>query len=57
MKFSANMRTVANVRGELVVVARSGEVMVMDDHGRERERHKVPYGAPDRARGQCRARR
>ncbi|MBU1775985.1 MAG: DNA-directed RNA polymerase subunit beta', partial [Gammaproteobacteria bacterium] len=32
-------------RGELVVVARSGEVMVTDDHGRERERHKVPYGA------------
>ena len=45
VKFTANMRTVTNVRGELVVVARSGEVMVMDDHGRERERHKVPYGA------------
>ncbi|MGA8148789.1 MAG: DNA-directed RNA polymerase subunit beta' [Gallionellaceae bacterium] len=45
MKYSANMRTVSNVRGELVVVARSGEVMVTDDHGRERERHKVPYGA------------
>ena len=45
MKYSANMRTVSNVRGELVVIARSGEVMVTDDHGRERERHKVPYGA------------
>ncbi|HMC13634.1 MAG TPA: DNA-directed RNA polymerase subunit beta', partial [Gallionellaceae bacterium] len=45
VKFSANMRTVTNVRGELVVVARSGEVIVADDHGRERERHKVPYGA------------
>ncbi len=45
VKYSANMRTVSNVRGELVVVARSGEVMVTDDHGRERERHKVPYGA------------
>jgi len=45
VKFSANMRTVTNVRGELVVVARSGEVIVTDDHGRERERHKVPYGA------------
>ena len=45
IKYSANMRTVSNVRGGLVVVARSGEVMVTDDHGRERERHKVPYGA------------
>ncbi len=52
MKYSANMRTVSNVRGGLVVVARSGEVLVTDDHGRERERHKVPYGADaDRARG------
>jgi len=45
MKYSANMRTVTNERGELVVVARSGELTVTDDHGRERERHKVPYGA------------
>jgi DNA-directed RNA polymerase subunit beta' len=45
VKYSANMRTVTNARGELIVVARSGEIMVTDDHGRERERHKVPYGA------------
>ena len=45
IKYSSNMRTVATARGELIVVARSGEVMVTDDHGRERERHKVPYGA------------
>ena len=45
MKYSPNMRTVSTARGELVVVARSGELMVTDDHGRERERHKVPYGA------------
>ena len=45
MKYSANMRTVNTARGDVVVVARSGEVMVTDDHGRERERHKVPYGA------------
>ena len=45
VKYSANMRTVSNTRDELVVVARSGEIMVTDDHGRERERHKVPYGA------------
>ncbi len=45
MKYSANMRTVSTARDELMVVARSGELMVTDDHGRERERHKVPYGA------------
>jgi DNA-directed RNA polymerase subunit beta' len=45
VKYSANMRVVTNVRNELVVVARSGEIIVVDDHGRERERHKVPYGA------------
>lgn len=27
-----------------MVISRSGEIIVMD-HGRERERHKVPYGA------------
>jgi len=45
VKYSDNMRTVTNERGEVVVVARSGEVVVTDDHGRDRERHKVPYGA------------
>ena len=39
------MRYVTNAKGELVVIARSGEVMIHDDNGRERERHKVPYGA------------
>jgi DNA-directed RNA polymerase subunit beta' len=27
------------------VISRSGEALITDDHGRERERHKVPYGA------------
>ncbi|MBK9161931.1 MAG: DNA-directed RNA polymerase subunit beta' [Nitrosomonadales bacterium] len=45
LKFSQNMRVVTTVRGELIVVARSAEVIVADEHGRERERHKVPYGA------------
>ena len=45
LKFSPNMRVVTSVRGELIVVARSAEVIIADDHGRERERHKVPYGA------------
>ena len=28
-----------------VVVSRSTEIVVADDHGRERERYKIPYGA------------
>ena len=43
--FNATMRYVTNTRGELVVIARSGEIIIQDEHGRERERHKVPYGA------------
>jgi DNA-directed RNA polymerase subunit beta' len=45
VRFSAAMRYVTNAKGELIVIARSGEVMIHDDNGRERERHKVPYGA------------
>jgi DNA-directed RNA polymerase subunit beta' len=45
VRFSAAMRYVTNAKGEIVVIARSGEVMIHDDNGRERERHKVPYGA------------
>ena len=42
--FNATMRYVTNTKGELVVISRSGEI-VISDNGRERERHKVPYGA------------
>ena len=45
VRFTATMRYVTNAKGELVVISRSGEVLVADDNGRERERHKVPYGA------------
>ncbi len=45
VRFSPAMRYVTNAKGELIVIARSGEVMIHDDNGRERERHKVPYGA------------
>ena len=31
--------------GSLVAVSRSGEISVLDAHGRERERYKIPYGA------------
>jgi len=48
VSFNSTMRYVMNSRagkGELVVISRSGEIVVADAHGRERERHKVPYGA------------
>jgi DNA-directed RNA polymerase subunit beta' len=52
--FNSTMRYVTNGKGELVVISRSGEIIVSDQHGRERERHKVPYGStlhvkPDQA--------
>ncbi|PCH59465.1 MAG: DNA-directed RNA polymerase subunit beta' [SAR86 cluster bacterium] len=40
-----NMKTVQNNKGELVAVSRSGELIVNDVNGRERERYKLPYGA------------
>ena len=40
-----NMKTVENSKGNLVVVSRSGELIVNDTNGRERERYKLPYGA------------
>lgn len=45
VRFSSSMRYITNAKGELVVISRSGEALITDDHGRERERHKVPYGA------------
>ena len=40
-----NLKTVTRLSGELVAVSRSGEIAVADEHGRERERYKLPYGA------------
>jgi len=40
-----NLKTVQNKEGNLVAVSRSGEVSLVDDYGRERERYKIPYGA------------
>ena len=48
ISFNATMRYVTNSKGgkgELVVISRSGEIIIADPHGRERERHKLPYGA------------
>jgi len=44
-RFTPTMRYLANAKGDKVVISRSGEVIITDDNGRERERHKVPYGA------------
>jgi len=40
-----NMKTVRHDDGHLVAVSRSGELGLMDEFGRERERYKIPYGA------------
>jgi DNA-directed RNA polymerase subunit beta' len=40
-----NLKTVQHAAGHRVAVSRSGEISVMDGHGRERERYKLPYGA------------
>lgn len=45
LSFTSTMRYVTNSRGEQIVISRNGEVLIADDNGRERERHKVPYGA------------
>jgi DNA-directed RNA polymerase subunit beta' len=45
VRFSPTMRYVSNAKGDKVVISRSGEVTIVDDNNRERERHKVPYGA------------
>ncbi|MFZ3320954.1 MAG: DNA-directed RNA polymerase subunit beta' [Usitatibacter sp.] len=39
------MRQVTNARGETIAISRNGEIVISDEGGRERERHKVPYGA------------
>ena len=45
VRFTSQMRYVTNPRGEKIAISRTGEILVTDDNGRERERHKVPYGA------------
>ncbi len=45
VRYTSGVRYVTNAKGEKVVISRSGELIIADDAGRERERHKVPYGA------------
>ena len=40
-----NLKVVKHASGSYVVVSRSGELIVQDAQGRDRERYKVPYGA------------
>ncbi len=40
-----NLKAVRNKEGKLVAVSRSGEISVIDEYGRERERYKISYGA------------
>ncbi|MBN1238802.1 MAG: DNA-directed RNA polymerase subunit beta', partial [Gammaproteobacteria bacterium] len=41
-----NLKTVKHEKkGHLITTSRSGELAVIDEFGRERERYKVPYGA------------
>jgi len=40
-----NIKLVQHATGNLVAVSRSGEITVLDESGRERERYKLPYGA------------
>ncbi len=40
-----NMKLLKQENGNSVTVSRSGELAVIDESGRERERYKVPYGA------------
>src|SRR5690625_6571962 len=43
--FAIGLRYVTNNKNERIAISRSGEILVYDDKGRERERHKIPYGA------------
>lgn len=40
-----NLKFVERPDGALVATSRSGELGVTDEHGRERERYKLPYGS------------
>jgi DNA-directed RNA polymerase subunit beta' len=45
LRFTPTMRFVKNAKGDQIVISRSGEALITDDNSRERERHKIPYGA------------
>ena len=40
-----NLKVVKHASGNYVAVSRSGELIIQDDQGRNRERYKLPFGA------------
>ena len=40
-----NIKTVEDSKGSLLAVSRSGEILIVDEFGRESERYKLSYGA------------
>jgi DNA-directed RNA polymerase subunit beta' len=49
-----NVKLLERSNGKFIVVSRSGLIAVLDEHGRERERYKVPYGAELNVRDESR---
>ena len=45
VRFTSTMRYVTNARKEQIAISRNGEFIIEDENGREKESHKVPYGA------------
>ena len=50
LKFKGNIRfhnikSVQHASGKFIAVSRSGELHLIDENGRERERYKIPYGS------------
>jgi DNA-directed RNA polymerase beta' subunit len=45
IKFSEHLTVQPNRDARLVAMSRNGEITVVDDKGRERERYGIPYGA------------
>ena len=50
LKFKGNIRfhnikSVKHASGKFIAVSRSGELHLIDENGRERERYKIPYGS------------
>mgnify|MGYP003385628918 CR=1 FL=1 len=40
-----NIKSVQHSSGKFIAVSRSGELHLIDENGRERERYKIPYGS------------
>ena len=45
LTFNDKLKSIENRDGKLIVISRSGEISVVDEYGRERERYKIPYGS------------